>query len=314
VGQFLAAVAAGPVYRLLGAKDLGVAELPPLDTPVVSGSLGWHYHTGGHTATPADWAAFLQFLGSHFNGATASSPPAQAPSAAASTPALPDPKSTVVPRLEGQVTINGVLDEQVWEKATRLGPFVKHDTMGAARVATEVRIWHDQAALYLGWTCEDADIQATFTERDSRFWEEEVVEFFVTPGALDRYFELQWNPLGGTFDAIISNEIGADGRSQQFKGDWSYTAKNMTFAVKADGSVQNSSDRDRRWTVEVRIPFADLNVKTPAAGDVWGANFYRFNRDQGADAEQLSWSPTIWPGFHQPNRFGYLRFAGESKP
>ena len=73
--------------------------------------------------------------------------------------------------------------------------------------ATEVRLWYDQAALYLGWTCEDYDIQATFTQRDSRFWEEEVVEFFVTPAALDRYFELQWNPLGGTFDAIISNEL-----------------------------------------------------------------------------------------------------------
>ena len=33
-GEFLAMVAAGPVYRLLGGKDLGVTELPPLDTPV----------------------------------------------------------------------------------------------------------------------------------------------------------------------------------------------------------------------------------------------------------------------------------------
>ncbi len=66
VGMFKAAVAAGPVYRLLGGKDLGVTELPPLDTPVTSGDLGWHYHTGGHTATPADWKAFLDFLGKYF--------------------------------------------------------------------------------------------------------------------------------------------------------------------------------------------------------------------------------------------------------
>ena len=62
VGEFLAEVAAGPVYRLLGRKDVGVTKLPPLDTPVISGDLGWHYHTGGHMATPADWSAFLQFL------------------------------------------------------------------------------------------------------------------------------------------------------------------------------------------------------------------------------------------------------------
>lgn len=60
-GMFLAAVAAGPVYRLLGAKDLGVTEGPPLDTPLIDGRLGFHYHTGGHTITPADWKAFLDF-------------------------------------------------------------------------------------------------------------------------------------------------------------------------------------------------------------------------------------------------------------
>jgi hypothetical protein len=66
VGEFLAEVAAGPVYRLLGKKDLGVTQLPPLDTPVVAGDLGWHYHTGGHMATPTDWSAFLQFLAKYY--------------------------------------------------------------------------------------------------------------------------------------------------------------------------------------------------------------------------------------------------------
>ncbi len=134
---------------------------------------------------------------------------------------------------------------------------------------------------------------------------------FITPAPLDRYFELQWNPLGGTFDAIIANTLAPDGKSAGIKGDWSYTAPNMTYAVQVSGSVQNSADRDERWTVEARIPFGDLKVGTPRNGDVWRGNFYRFNRDRGAEPEQLSWSPTVWPGFHQPNRFGYLRFGGE---
>ena len=45
-GEFQAGVAAGPVYRLLGRHDLGVDELPALDTPIVAGEIGWHYHTG----------------------------------------------------------------------------------------------------------------------------------------------------------------------------------------------------------------------------------------------------------------------------
>jgi hypothetical protein len=66
VGMFLAQVNAGPVYRLLGKSDLGVAQGPaPLDSPLTKGDLGFHYHTGGHMATPADWNAFLEFAGKY---------------------------------------------------------------------------------------------------------------------------------------------------------------------------------------------------------------------------------------------------------
>ena len=70
-GEFLAMVAAGPVYRLLGGKDLGVTELPPLDAPVTGGDLAFHYHSGGHMAVPADWKAFLDFAERHFRTRTA---------------------------------------------------------------------------------------------------------------------------------------------------------------------------------------------------------------------------------------------------
>ncbi len=65
-GEFLAMAAAGPVYRLVGAKDLGVSELPALDNPIHSGDLAFHYHSGGHMSVPADWKAFLDFADRHF--------------------------------------------------------------------------------------------------------------------------------------------------------------------------------------------------------------------------------------------------------
>jgi hypothetical protein len=68
-GEFLALVGAGPVYRLLGAKDLGVTEVPELDKPVTTGSLAFHYHSSGHTAVPADWKAFLDFAERHYKAA-----------------------------------------------------------------------------------------------------------------------------------------------------------------------------------------------------------------------------------------------------
>jgi hypothetical protein len=68
-GEFLAEVAAGPVYRLLGASDLGTTEFPPLDTPLIVGDLGFLYHTGGHTIAPGDWRAFLDFADRHLQPA-----------------------------------------------------------------------------------------------------------------------------------------------------------------------------------------------------------------------------------------------------
>jgi hypothetical protein len=59
-GMFLAAVGAGPVYRLLGKKDLGTTEFPPLETPLVGGDVAFRQHAGGHTAGP-NWPTFLEF-------------------------------------------------------------------------------------------------------------------------------------------------------------------------------------------------------------------------------------------------------------
>jgi lysophospholipase L1-like esterase len=53
-GSYMATVAAGPVFRLLGARDLGVAEdyrvakMPPVDTGLLDGELAWRQHDGGH--------------------------------------------------------------------------------------------------------------------------------------------------------------------------------------------------------------------------------------------------------------------------
>ncbi|HEY8462182.1 MAG TPA: acetylxylan esterase [Blastocatellia bacterium] len=59
-GSFMAAVAAGPVYKLLGGKDLGSTEFPPVETALIDGDLAWRQHSGGH-ATGPNWPTFLTF-------------------------------------------------------------------------------------------------------------------------------------------------------------------------------------------------------------------------------------------------------------
>ncbi len=56
----MAEVAAGPVYRLLGKKDLGTTTFPPVGTAVMSGALAFRQHESGHTAEP-NWPYFIQF-------------------------------------------------------------------------------------------------------------------------------------------------------------------------------------------------------------------------------------------------------------
>jgi hypothetical protein len=63
-GSFMAAVASEPVFRLLGAKDLGVkedyhtAKMPPVNTGLLDGQLAWRQHDGGHTDAP-NWKYFI---------------------------------------------------------------------------------------------------------------------------------------------------------------------------------------------------------------------------------------------------------------
>jgi hypothetical protein len=68
-GSFMAGVLAGPVYRLLGAKDFGTPgdymtdAMPPVNT-LVGGELAWRQHGGGHEVGP-NWPSFFQWIGQY---------------------------------------------------------------------------------------------------------------------------------------------------------------------------------------------------------------------------------------------------------
>jgi hypothetical protein len=64
-GMFLAAAGAGPVYRLLGKKDLGTTEFPAIETALIGGDIAFRQHSGGHTPAP-NWPAFLNFASRYF--------------------------------------------------------------------------------------------------------------------------------------------------------------------------------------------------------------------------------------------------------
>ncbi len=59
-GMFLAAAGAGPVYKLLGNKDMGTTEFPPIETTLIDGDVAFRQHSGGHTPGP-NWPTFVTF-------------------------------------------------------------------------------------------------------------------------------------------------------------------------------------------------------------------------------------------------------------
>jgi hypothetical protein len=70
-GSYMAAVAAGPVFRLLGAKDLGTSDdyktekMPAMNVSMLDGQLAWRQHDGGHTDGP-NWKYFIPWADKNF--------------------------------------------------------------------------------------------------------------------------------------------------------------------------------------------------------------------------------------------------------
>jgi hypothetical protein len=64
-GMFMAGVAAGPVYELLGKKGLGTDKFPEQEDALVGGEVAFRQHAGGHTTGP-NWPTFLKYAGRYF--------------------------------------------------------------------------------------------------------------------------------------------------------------------------------------------------------------------------------------------------------
>jgi len=208
-----------------------------------------------------------------------------------------------VMRTLGPIKVDGVFDEPSWRAARSTGPFRANDGSETVTSRVEAKMLWDDSNLYFAFECDDTDITATMTKRDEHLWQEEVVEVFIDPdGDEKNYIELEVNPLGAFLDLfVLTPVVPIPYESYNIPAKW---------AVKVDGTVQNSSDRDRGWSVELAVPLQEAVTapnRPPKDGDRWRLNLYRIERKP--KDQLIAWSPTLKPSFHTPSRFGEVIFS-----
>jgi hypothetical protein len=216
-----------------------------------------------------------------------------------SAPELPE---YIVTRAAKTPTIDGALDDAAW-KAAR--PVVLRGSFDGrpAQLRTEARLVYDDAHLYVAFDIEDPDLWGTLRKRDDPIYEQEVVEIFLDANADGRtYNELQVSPHNVIFDAYFP------ARRQGMDRSWD---SGMQTAVKVRGTLDDPSDKDEGWTVEMKIPFARLAEVPhipPQKGDCWRFNLYRLEHHGRRAVEGQALSPLFIGDFHALPRFAWLTF------
>ena len=143
---------------------------------------------------------------------------------------------------------------------------------------TEVRMLWDDDNLYVLFVATDPDVWSNLSQRDDPLWNEEVVEIFFDPtGQGEKYGEIEVNSLNTIVDLLVTR---TPERASFF--EWSPAFES---AVTVEGSRNDPADEDRRWVMEIAIPWVALQSDLldiagdqslpPAEGDVWRFNFYR---------------------------------------
>lgn len=196
--------------------------------------------------------------------------------------------------------------EEPWSTPRACAPVrLRRATDAAApRLATSVAAWHDGELITFLFSGTDDHIHATYHHRDDPLYEQDVVEIFLAPEGLTRYYEFEVSPHGTIFDAIIDSP---DGIRATMHAEKSWTCEGLVVAVR---KVIESSGAMSVDTL-IRIPFASLGRGTPADGEVWRANFFRIDRHAEQGDEYSAWQPTLKEpaDFHVAAAFGTVRFA-----
>ena len=244
------------------------------------------------------------------------------------------------------ITVDGKLEEPAWQQAPRSSRFRDLITGDSTMYDTRVSVLWDQDFLYVGYWIEEPNLQATLTERDAPIYTNNDVELFIA--GKNAYYEFEVNSYNTIYEVFFIwesdyenagfNEIAAFDRAQPgvrtFRGVgyknhprghrigyWNWDFEGLQHAVYLNGTINDDSDQDQGWTVELAIPWVGMealvkgsdNSLPPQNQDIWRMDFSRFNQYKdtppSTDSGGWAWSPHgVWDS-HVPECFTFIHFS-----
>ena len=169
-------------------------------------------------------------------------------------------KSARVTAITSSITVDGLLDEQVWQTAPTIGELTQREprTGDAPTEKTAVTLLRDDNNLYIGVICDDSEprrVIGTQMVRDANLGSDDRITILLdTYGDQRNAFYFSTNPAGALVDGLVF----ANGQSNlEWDSVWTVRTRRT----------------DRGWTAEFAIPFKSLSF--PSGRAVWGFNIAR---------------------------------------
>jgi hypothetical protein len=226
-----------------------------------------------------------------------------------------------------KLLIDGVLDEESWKQALWTADFV--DIEGSLKPSplynTRAKLLWDMEYLYIAAEIYEPHIQARLRQRDTIIFYDNDFEVFIDPdGDTHGYYELEINALNTVWDLLLTRPYRD--KDNRVIDAWDITG--LQSAVKIHGSLNDPSDIDEKWTLEIAIPLDVLSEwgNMPGEGIQWRLNFSRVNwkttATNGSYSKDIDpetgrvypeynwvWSPQGLINMHYPEMWGYIQFT-----
>lgn len=245
---------------------------------------------------------------------------------------LTDPNGYVAYKLQSNINIDGILDEADWQNAAPTAPFVDISGEGfpVPRFKTTSKMLWDDNYLYIGAVLEEPNVWADITKHDAIVYNNPDFEVFIDPdGDGQNYFEIEANAIGTIFDLFLQKPYRAFNRAFV---TFSWDCPGMKLATHVDGTINDSRDTDKGWSIEIAIPRNAIAAEFDnylKAGKYLRVGFSRVEWQVETDAQGKSsrkknssggylpednwtWGPTGMIAMHMPERWGYVYLSDKS--